>query len=106
MNIIDYQINNVSSNPDLLTDDEDETTTYDGYMKNRTKKEQGSRMATSFNNDFNGMEKREQNNIKFQFQFKNSIELELTTTDMTELSADGVVNLCKYNLDTPTYGGI
>ena len=66
----------------LLSDDED-VTNYDQYIRTRKTK----------NDNYNFQEG--ENQIRFKFQFKNFVELELTTDDLTELNVDAVVNLTK-----------
>jgi hypothetical protein len=87
-------------NRDLLTDDEDDAN-YEKYVKKRA--DRNKQTANLLYQNVNSFEEPEDNSIRFQFRFKNFIELELTTNDMTELNVDGVVNLMKCDLEILSY---
>ena len=83
-----------------MTDDEDDAN-YENYMKTRANR---NKPATDvLYQSYSSFDEQDEKNIRFQFRFKNFIELELTTNDMTELTVDGVVNLSKYDLESTGY---
>ena len=89
-----------TSTKDLMTDDEDDAN-YENYMKTRANR---NKPATDvLYQSYSSFDEQDEKNIRFQFRFKNFIELELTTNDMTELTVDGVVNLSKYDLESTSY---
>ena len=89
-----------TSTKDLLTDDEDDAN-YEKYVKKRANR--NKQTANLLYQNVNSFDEPEEKSIRFQFRFKNFIELELTTNDMTELNVDGVVNLMKYDLESSSY---
>jgi hypothetical protein len=96
------QSNTFSNMQDLISDDED--IDYDRYIKIRNNKK-----FVDINNNNNFGQSLLVDNAatfkddRFNFRFKNCIELELTSDDLTELRVDAVVNLTKFDLSHSVY---